>query len=123
MPNPQYTDYRSSKGKQLAYDKSTMARPRKQGSEKFVGPIYADSNKGDSKDFPMRYGTADWKMPGGFKTQPRDRSWGMRQCDGVPYDEGLVGPDEGGVEGPDDTYVSRGSTSKSNTAPLRGVKK
>ena len=113
MPNPQYADARSKAKSQLSYDKSTMARPTKQGSEKLKGTIYSDKDSGSMGDMQMRYGTADWKMPGGFKTQPRDRTWGMRKCDGVVYDEGLGDSEMEGVEGPEDTYVSRGSVSAS----------
>jgi len=130
MPNPQYADARSQKAKQLSYDKSTMARPSKQGKESLSGPIYANTDKLAPKDFPMRFGTADWKKmtPGGsIKQQPRDRTWGIRQADGNCYDIGLARPeynesDTETEESATETHV-RGSVSKSNASPLRGVKK
>lgn len=126
MPNPQYADARSKAKSQLSYDKSTMARPSKQGKEKLSGPIYAASDKLASKDFPMRFGTADWKkmVPGGkIKQQPRDRTWGIRQADGNCYDIGLARPEYSESqteteESATETHI-RGSVGKSNPATKR----
>ena len=81
----------------------------KQGNEgtpsKLDGEAYGKrGNKDPGGDMPMVMKVKQYGNPAGYKTQPRDRSWGMRSADGYAQCDGLGGYDE---DESNETYVKR----------------
>ena len=102
MPNSRYSELAKSKG-------FPTATSTKQGDEgtpaKLDGDVYGKrGNKDPGGDMPMVMKTRKYGNPGGYKTQPRDRSWGMRQADGLAQCSGLGGPGDDEYE---TTFVKR----------------
>ena len=102
MPNSRYSELAKSKG-------FPAATSTKQGDEgkpsKTKGDVYGlKGNKDPGGDMPMVMKVRQYGNPGGFKEQPRDRSWGMRSADGYAQCEGMGGYDE---DESNETYVKR----------------
>ena len=102
MPNNRYSELASNKG----FPKTSSTSQGNEGTpSKISGAIEGQrGNKDPGGDMPMVMQTKRYGMPGGYKTQPRDRSWGMRQADGLAQCSGLGGP---GDDYDEETFVKR----------------
>ena len=110
MANNRYSELATDRG--FPSTKGMTQQGDEGQPSKVTGEISGQRGKKDpGGDMPMRFGTASWKMPGGYREQPRDRSFGMREADGYAMCEGLG--KTGYHDESDETYVKRGNTGKS----------
>ena len=96
MASKRYSEFASSMG----FPKTSTTKQGDEGTPaSTTGAIYGARGR---KDYPMSMKTKKYSDPSGFKTQPRDRSWGMRTADGLAQCKGLGGPYE---DDDNDTYI------------------
>ena len=102
MAGRRYSEF----AKNLGFPAASASQQGNEGTpSKLDGDVFGKrGNKDPGGNMPMVMTTKTYGKPGGYKTQPRDRSWGMRQADGLAQCSGLGGPGDDEYE---TTFVKR----------------